>query len=86
MKTMGYIESFISLEDATTFFENKVTEGVRQGWDIDSAEIRFVNYAWRIGIQFTRDDYEETEDTEDTFDGEETSLWEGFSVKSIQDS
>lgn len=64
MKTMGHLKSFIILEDAMIFFEQKIEEGLSQGWEIDAAEVRWVNHHWRIGITFTKE-YDVDEDQEE---------------------
>lgn len=54
MDTKGVIESFIDLDDAMYFFDIQIREAAIDNWDISSAQLTWINFHWRVGLEFER--------------------------------
>lgn len=54
METFGLIKSFIDYDDAFVFFETNLQAYLGVGWEIKGAEVVWVNFHWRVGLNFER--------------------------------
>jgi hypothetical protein len=55
MEQYTKIESFLDLDDATTFLQSQLYEMARDGWVIESGSgINYVNHQWRVGLSFSK--------------------------------
>lgn len=51
---LGVIETFFDIDDAYMFMESKIREEAVSGWDLFSGGMTYVNFQWRVGLEFER--------------------------------
>lgn len=56
METIGLIKSFLDLDEATRCYENTIRDFLLRDYEIDKAEIVYVNFHYRVGIQGVRNE------------------------------
>lgn len=56
METIGLIKSFLDLDEAAHCYENTIRDFLLRGYEIDKAELVYVNFHYRVGIQGVRNE------------------------------
>ena len=55
-ETHGLIETFTDYDDASYFLSTSLYEMAADGWStVQGSGIQYVNYQWRVGLQFERE-------------------------------